>query len=407
MLMFCLFIFTVILVIGALVIDAGLAITEKHRVQNATDAAALAAALNLAQGGNQSSAQTAACTYWRQNGFDSTAAPGSCPNLQVHSPPTQGAHQNSSSVEVIGDTSTHAFFFDLFTSIDSFEPSARSVAGFTPNSNGPPCGFCVLASSGTALTVAGNGSLTVNAPVTVNSNSSSSIQMNGNHSHLTATSISTVGGVSGNGIVSPTPKTGAQLVPDPLAGLPVPSGLTAKSSPASGGNVTINPGIYTTINRSGGTLTMTPGTYVIKTGLTHSNGSIVGNGVTIYFACSAYPTPCNSGQAGAGWSVSGQATETLTAPTSGTYKGLLIFFDRNNTASMAWSGQGVVNTTGTIYAKSGLLSTSGNSSGPNLHSLVVVGRASISGNGSVTYNPAENVPTGGGGGSPSSVTLVE
>jgi hypothetical protein len=139
MLMIAVVIVTVVLVLGALVLDGGLALSEKDRVQSATDAAVLVAAKSLADHDSLGATTSKACTYWRANGFDKNAAPGTCPSLTVNSPPTQGPHAgNSGYVEVIGETSSTTGFFDLFSEIDAFEPSARSVAGYT--SGGPGYG---------------------------------------------------------------------------------------------------------------------------------------------------------------------------------------------------------------------------------------------------------------------------
>jgi len=64
-----------------------------------------------------------------------------------------------------------------------------------------------------------------------------------------------------------------------------------------------------------GKLTLKPGTYVITGSLSVTgNGSITGSGVTLYFACSAYPTPCSNGQSGASFSLTGYGTVNLSAP---------------------------------------------------------------------------------------------
>ncbi len=47
------------------------------------------------------------------------------------------------------------------------------------------------------------------------------------------------------------------------------------------------------------------------------SAKLSGTGVTIYFACSSYPTPCTTGELGAGLSLTGNVTLDLSAPTLG------------------------------------------------------------------------------------------
>lgn len=106
---------------------------------------------------------------------------------------------------------------------------------------------------------------------------------------------------------------------DPFAGtLPTPASSSCTSSGANynGGNVTLSPGVYCYgINFNGTTnLTLNPGVYVIKSGNWNFNGgTIVGTGVTIYFADTSYIQ------------FNGTSSLNLTAPTSGTYSGLLMY----------------------------------------------------------------------------------
>jgi hypothetical protein len=60
-------------------------------------------------------------------------------------------------------------------------------------------------------------------------------------------------------------------------------------------------------------------------------------------------------------SVSGGATLTLSAPTSGTYQGIAIFQNRTSTLPISVSGSAVVKLTGTLYAAKATISLAGNS----------------------------------------------
>jgi hypothetical protein len=137
MLIFAVVLFTVLLVIGALAIDAGLAFSEKDGLQNATDAAALAGARNMP---DTAAAKTAACDYMSRNGYSNSCilvtggtSAAACPSGTncVDIPPTQGAHAGTAGyVEVIANGQSEAGFINLFASIGPFRPSARSVTGY-------------------------------------------------------------------------------------------------------------------------------------------------------------------------------------------------------------------------------------------------------------------------------------
>ena len=161
------------------------------------------------------------------------------------------------------------------------------------------------------------------------------------------------------------------------------AGLTNYGSESLSGNSsqTICPGIYSQIKVSGNaSLTMNPGIYIIEGGgLTVSgNASISGAGVMIYNAGSNYPS---SGGNFGGITLSGNGTFSLSAPTSGTYAGVLIFQSRQNTRALSFSGNAMAGTVGTIYAANALLSMSGNAA---LQNPLVVGTLNLSGNVALT-----------------------
>src|SRR5262249_45311720 len=141
----------------------------------------------------------------------------------------------------------------------------------------------------------------------------------------------------------------------PLGCLPLPAvvgPVNCTFGPST--SQTINPGVYNGINAKGD-LTLNPGIYVITGSFqTSSAARVRGSGVTLYFACPKLTAPywqsCNtSGQSGGTLSLGGSGGFTLAAPTSGTYTGMLVFYDRNNTADVTMTGSSSYSTSGTIY----------------------------------------------------------
>ena len=177
---------------------------------------------------------------------------------------------------------------------------------------------------------------------------------------MTAAGTQVVGGVqkSGNPSFNPQPVTGSQVISDPLAGLDAPTYSGTPISEVLGGSstATINPGVYSQITVSGNAkLTMKAGTYVIEGGgfSVSGSGGVSGTGVMIY------NTNNSAGTFGA-ITVSGAGTVALSAPSSGTYAGILIFQDRSNTHRLTFSGSGTLGTAGAIYAAAAELVESGN-----------------------------------------------
>ena len=383
-----------------LIIDGGSFFQQRRHAQSAADSAALAAAGALKDGASASTAMAAAREYAASNGFNND---GSSNTVTVNIPPTSGDHVGSSSyAEVFISEKPRTHFIQVV--LQAGTVGGRGVAGFAA---GAPCAMCVLSPHAhQALSLSNNGNLTVvNGGVVVNSDQSDAAMLTNNAS-ITATSIGIVGGTQGsnNYHLTPAPALGISPVPDPLAAIPVPSvagpnkgSITVTNANSSAGSpMIINPGVYTSLTvNNDGYLTLTSGIYVVTGTINaNNNGHITGNGVMVYFACSSYPTPCNSGQAGGRLSLSNNATYALVAPASGPYQGLAIFYDRNNTAPVTLENNAGDNLTGTLYAKSARLDLSNNAGVGQLNSLVVVGTATLSNNGNITLNLnlSQNVP---------------
>lgn len=389
---------TVIFGVGSLALDTAMTMADRRDVQAAADAAALAAAQSR---GTDSEHYVAMQYLSRDLGFAMSgvsgctgSAVGLCPagtyNVGDYSI-TFADSTGMLDVDISHNRSTLLGGVIGFAHISSGAGVRVSVLG---PQVGADCVLCILdPHAPNALTGTGNATFTINnGGVAVNSDSTTAATLTGN---ATATAhggaIAIDGGwSSGKGGFSPTPTQLGTQIQDPLASLPYPSlGGTTQSVNYSGATpTTINPGIYSTITLAGqGNLVMNPGVYVVTGSLNLSGqGSIVATGVTIFLACANYPTPCSSGgQAGASVSISGNGSFLGTAPTSGTYQGVLLFADRNNTATISVTGNGAgQEPTGTIYAPAAQVSINGN--GGALNSVILAGTVAVTGNGNITLN---------------------
>ncbi len=233
-----------------------------------------------------------------------------------------------------------------------------------------------------ALTVSGNSVINETANVFVDSSSPTAIVASGNAS-ITAAATEVVGGVqiTGHPTFLPAPLTGVTAMADPFMSLAAPSGGTLQGAVNLGGNssLTINPGVFSSITVSGNAkLTLNPGTYAIAGGgfSVTGNATVTGTGVLIFNAGTSFP---NAGGSFGSITLSGNALVKLTPATTGNYAGIGIFQARDNTKTIAISGNaqlGVQNS-GILYAPAALVDLSGNS---NMAGALIANQLALSGN---------------------------
>jgi Flp pilus assembly protein TadG len=377
-----------VLLIGfaGLVVDGGQLAMQYRASQNAADAASLAAATMVMNGSTEAQATARANVVAQYNQIPVA-------DLSVAYYGSNGiATTVAALVTQVTATVSHQFptLFLPIIGIDSATVSASATASVT---QGNACVLCVMGNNNTTLKV-GNGNVTVTGGnIVVNSSSQSALGVGPNGS-ITDSSGPTylVGNDSGanlNNIHSQV-ITGVPPVPDPFASVPDPVVTGTRTCCSGGGTVTINPGIYSSINLSGHqNVVMNPGVYVITGGITATgNASLTGHDVMIYLACSHYPNSCASGgESGASFTVSGNDTINISAPSYGTYHGMVLFADRHNTSGITLGGNGSTRFVGSIYDLSGNVTISGNGSGSNVNSKVVANQVTMNGNnGAIAIN---------------------
>ena len=325
-------------------------------------------------------------------------------------------------------------FFGGILGVDSLNTGATSMAAVVRTSRtitgtrawdtpGGPCALCILSPDGLSLN-GQNGDVTITGGgVTVNSTGFPAASLNSNgHVKITlpcneSGECNTIGGpnagqpgsFTGSGF-SPAPVQ-KDPVDDPLAQVPqcgtgtLGDGTTGTPPPECPINVVttqakdlpteLTPGIY--LHGMENSHHLAPGVYVLMDDIVlNGNDQITGDGVTLFFACGNYLSPaysgCAAGTEGAGIETTGNGAKNatdngslrLTGPTTGTYKGLVMFSDRNNTSTLTFRGNGSnesgpqSGSSGTIYAKAGTFDLRGN--GYTLASMIVVHNFTMKGN---------------------------
>jgi len=369
-----------------LAVDGGILYSARRSAQSAADNAAMAGAYAICTEADVAAASQSAATA---NSFDDSDPQIS---VVVNHPPAGGPYAGDDAfVEVIINSQEKPAFIQILYS-GAFEVSARAVAHCKQTSPAPlgdGNGLIVLnpTVSG-ALSGGGTGSkLSVIGGIYVNSSHATALTAN-NGAIEAADGTAIVGGWSKgpNGSVSPAPVTGQVPIPDPLLTLADPDRPGgACITPTIVSNVPINPGVYCQISVSGGkTLVMNPGLYYIEGGdfSVTGNAHVVGSGVFIFSTAGVI-------------TLTGGGTFTLTAPTEGEHKGLLLFTSRTNTSTITVTGGATSRFEGTMYSPAGTLSLSGGSGSLSLDAQIIVNKLAISGNGQVNveydsslgYNP--------------------
>ncbi|MFB9981280.1 pilus assembly protein TadG-related protein [Mesorhizobium kowhaii] len=334
------------------------------RLQATADAAAFAGALEQISGSDKPAIVAAATQSAATNGLGSGT-------IVVNTPPVSGPNTAKKAVEVIVGQNLDRMFTAIFTQAQVPE-HARAVALITDASKA-----CVLAldpSASQAALFSGNTSVKlIGCSVMSDSIASDAIKLQGS-AGLQADCLITAGGVSLSNPVTTVcaaPITQALPAADPFASLPAP----AASNPCQNDNkATLSPGTYCSGMTLKGNVTLSPGVYVVQGDLKiNANAAIIGSGVTIFMSGSSTV------------SMNGNASVKLSAPTSGTYSGVLFYGDRTgNSASSTFNGTADSLLTGAIYFPKQQVNYLGNFSGNSGCTQVVA--KTIQWSGSTTIN---------------------
>lgn len=206
-------IFSVVLIgFLALAIDAGYLMSKRREVQNAADAAALAAAVASLNGASEELTEDTALAYALLN------ADVSADDVTVSIPPTSGPNAGDSDfIQVTVETDVAKFFLGVVYTGD-WEVGASATAGIIVD--GTSTGLLALNPSAGGIVTSGSTTITVEGASII---SNYNINVSGN-THLTATDggkIMANDGVikSGSSTFSPTENGSAPEVPDPLLDL--------------------------------------------------------------------------------------------------------------------------------------------------------------------------------------------
>jgi hypothetical protein len=375
-----------------LAIDFGWCYFLKMRVQTAADAAAVSAAVYAKSHGDTCGTISCGVSYTCVGTTPpTTSLQAGCLYATADGPPSMSAtliENNTAPPGVTGNTpslwikatvtTTRPNNFLFSAGFATATIAAQAIAAVTliaPTS----CIYVLNATANQALSITGTSSLSASSCGTyVNSSSASALNVTG------SSTVTASGGgkiyvhgstyIGGTSTITPTAITGAASVSDPLAALAAPTVPATCDSTnyqiTNSNTATINPGTYcggiSAIGNS--TLNLNPGTYILNGGgLKVSNSShLNGTGITFF----------NTGKFGnvaAPVLITGNPVISLSAPTSGAYKGIAFFQDRTvyYSTSNAIANSSTVNITGTYYFYSTAMSLTGNVATPVFAAFIV------------------------------------
>jgi hypothetical protein len=394
--------------------DWGYVLLVVHQLQNAADAAALAAAQQVST--DQVLARDAAIAVAHANKAanetvelyrnDGNAAEGDIVigrfdrDTQVFTPGTSGPN----AVKVVARRTTGSLngplglIFAPAYGVDSSEV-ARSGIAMVGGTTGPnvivlsPHADKALNMSGEAILDAGGGAVQVNSDASVAVKGS-------NLATIDASDLNVVGGVSFSGSSGTTGNLnlGVDPVPDPLAALPEPdtAAMTIQPKIALSGSdtATLNPGYYSQgVTLSGSAhVTLNPGIYAFN-----------GQGLKLSNLSTLTALNCLLFFTGTGTlSLSGTGAVTITPPDpsvndypgASTYEGVSTFQARADLKEATISGSSVLNIAGALYFPSNKLKLS--AGGGTVGNQILAGLLELSGSGTISVPSSGSYPAAAG-----------
>ena len=337
-----------------LAVDAAQWLSWRRDLHSAADAGAIAGALAKKNGEDVNAVVTKVLSSNTQHTYTIEA---------IETPPTAGPFAGDNSmVRVVLSVSQPLPFSSLFLAT----PPTISVEAVAESSSEVPNCMIALDTSSIGLIISGSARVDMNCGMASNSNFDATAS--GNNT-IRAGALSAVGSVNASGGVSADTaiNNGAAPAVDPYDGQFSDPNVVCNNWPLiSGSPNELSPGCYRGIQvQSNARVTLLPGTYFLgEKGLSvGGNASVIGNGVTLVFTNTA--SPFNASKIGT-FSAQGTSNIQLTAPSTGTYAGIIMVQDSrtvpaNNNRMLITGDNGSV-FDGTIYAPTNAVTFSGNSS---------------------------------------------
>jgi len=410
---------TMLLSFMAFAVDIGYLFIVHRQLQTLADSAAMAGALEAAACGvttNCTVIQTAATTALTEGGspaptlfLQCATASGSGLLLTINNGPCAlGASDpnnlNANYVEAVVTKKVPTFFAGMF-GVNTVQISARAEAG-----KASPPGACmeIMGTTGQTVTLNSGANITdgTGSNCGLNVNSSATLAVMEDAGATVNLGTYTVHGsvLDNGGSYTPAPTTGAPTQPDPFLAEITAGTISTPTQPALSssccnpvsGATTLQPGYYSgglNFNSSGYTVTLAPGLYYFNASMVVGGVNLTGSNVTIYFKNGSL-------------TMNSASTMTLSAPSTGSTAGVLIWEDTTDSSPMILDSASTSSWKGAVYIPSAQLTLNGDSTGIAYGMIVA---QSLMANSAISLS-CSNMPggvcPGGGGSSSGSATIA-
>ncbi|PWU05244.1 MAG: hypothetical protein C5B51_15150 [Terriglobia bacterium] len=341
------------------------------------------------------------CMYAQQHGFKTSGNQRVSYQTGVNSvPPTASGTGSASYWVTFRAVQRVPQLFSAIMGNTTGLVAARSTAALAGASD---CIYALNPTAQGAVSVGGTASLVSSCGIYVDSNNACAVQTNGNGAQLQAPEYDVVGNTCTQNPLSPSPNTGVAPTSDPLSNLPVPASPTYHCdywnyNMPNQQNVNLSPGTYCGgINVQNNNVTFSSGNYIlVGGGLTtqSANSHISGTGVMFYNTF-GQTDHGNQSLSYSPININATSTVNLTAPTTGTYAGILFFDNRNapSGTSDTYGGGSSAVYQGTIYAKKASITLYGNSSVNSKYTIIVADTINLIGTSGIS-NDYSSLPNG-------------
>lgn len=422
---------------AALAIDGSRVFSDRRHAQNAADTAVLAAALAKVRGQDYAAAaQARAVSNGFQNGTNSTVEVHQCDEAGLN-PPCEGlpaGADKSQYIQVVIRMSTPTTFARIVGRTEV--PTVVTAVAKAQGSSTQPVGQSAAVSAMSphdqeAISGNGNFSLDINhSGIFDNSDHGCAFGTSGSAgSYSVDTEFAVVGGYCRHGnptLIGPL-EPATQLPYPPNINIPAPN-ITC-SGPSILTGTTFSPGYHNTLTIPNGTYTFAPGAHCFNGGVTiNGNTNIIANDVQFLISSGEFRSNANGSftcnnmvvyiNGGTGMhlngngnntcngvtfyaatgdvSWNGNSTNIFSAPTSGEYKGLLVYLPFGNSSTITINGNSNSQFTGSVIAVSSHVNINGNSQTLALSTQIIGYTVGLSGNGNIVinYDPAQQYAQG-------------
>lgn len=364
----------------AMAVDGGMAYSDRRQSQNAADASALNAALAKIHDGDW---HAEGLVRANSNNFDNN---GTTNTVQVNNPPAAGCNGingpyagNGEYVQVVIRSATQTYFGPV-VGMPEVKNCVEAIARAKPSTVQPMAfGNAIVSLKPTGTSTqwmhGGPDVTAIGGGIFVNSSTDCGLTINGTP-NVTTPNITMVAGESCPHLTGSGINYNAPQIPYPPTGLPNPvcNGAAVKT-----GN-TLSPGTWSDSFPPSGVTQLNPGVYCVNGSFTlNGNDTLTGSEVLIVM---------NSGNIH--WN--GNGALDLSAPTSGPFKGLLIYFPMSNTSEVRINGTNDQLLTGSILAPASPIVLLGTAGTDAFHTQVVGYTVEFGGtfDGTIRYDDEEN-----------------